>query len=83
VGHAPQPRSKSDAEAAQRRSVPVSELPPGQRSWWLVVDPNADVDLCSIDPGFDVDLYVSTDLRTMTGFGWAWTLCGRRCAPNA
>jgi hypothetical protein len=30
------------------------------------VDPNADVDLCSIDPGFDVDLYVSTDLRTMT-----------------
>jgi hypothetical protein len=24
------------------------------------------VDLCSVDPGFDVDLYVSTDLRTMT-----------------
>ena len=24
------------------------------------------VDLCSIDPGFDVDLYVSTNLRTMT-----------------
>ena len=24
------------------------------------------VDLCSIDPGFDVDLYVSVDLRTMT-----------------
>jgi len=30
------------------------------------VDPTASVDLCSIDPGFDVDLYVSTDLRTMT-----------------
>ena len=27
---------------------------------------NTEVDLCSIDPGFDVDLYVSTDLRTMT-----------------
>ena len=24
------------------------------------------MDLCSVDPGFDVDLYVSTDLRTMT-----------------
>jgi hypothetical protein len=42
------------------------ELPPAQRSWWLMVGPSAAVDLCSIDPGFDVDLYVSTDLRTMT-----------------
>jgi hypothetical protein len=24
------------------------------------------IDLCSVDPGFDVDLYVSVDLRTMT-----------------
>jgi len=38
----------------------------GRRSWWLVVEPDADVDLCSVDPGFDVDLYVSADLRTMT-----------------
>ena len=42
------------------------ELPASQRNWWLLVDPAASVDLCSIDPGFDVDLYVSTDLRTMT-----------------
>jgi DNA-binding HxlR family transcriptional regulator len=42
------------------------ELPAAQRAWWLVVDPAAGVDLCSIDPGFDVDLYVTTDLRTMT-----------------
>jgi DNA-binding HxlR family transcriptional regulator len=42
------------------------ELPASQRSWWLLVDPDAGVDLCAIDPGFDVDLYVSTDLRTMT-----------------
>jgi DNA-binding HxlR family transcriptional regulator len=42
------------------------ELPASQRSWWLLVDPDADVDLCAINPGFDVDLYVSTDLRTMT-----------------
>jgi DNA-binding HxlR family transcriptional regulator len=42
------------------------ELSSAQRSWWLIVDPATGVDLCSIDPGFDVDLYVSVDLRTMT-----------------
>jgi DNA-binding HxlR family transcriptional regulator len=42
------------------------ELPPAQRSWWLLVEPDIGVDLCSVDPGFDVDLYVATDLRTMT-----------------
>ncbi len=42
------------------------ELKANQRSWWLLVDPANGVDLCSIDPGFDVDLYVSVDLRTMT-----------------
>lgn len=42
------------------------EQPPVDRSWWLVVEPEAQVDLCSVDPGFDVDLYVSTDLKTMT-----------------
>lgn len=42
------------------------EMTPTQRSWWLIVDPETGVDLCSIDPGFDVDLYVSVDLRTMT-----------------
>jgi DNA-binding HxlR family transcriptional regulator len=42
------------------------ELPSARRRWWLVVEPEAEVDLCSVDPGFDVDLYVTTDLRTMT-----------------
>jgi DNA-binding HxlR family transcriptional regulator len=42
------------------------ELPDAQRKWWLIVDPDGDVDLCHIDPGFDVDLYISTNLRTMT-----------------
>jgi DNA-binding HxlR family transcriptional regulator len=41
-------------------------LPASTRSWWLVVEPHGEVDLCWFDPGFDVDLYVSTDLRTMT-----------------
>jgi hypothetical protein len=42
------------------------ELPASKRAWWLVVEPGGEVDLCWSDPGFDVDLYVSTDLRTMT-----------------
>jgi hypothetical protein len=29
--------------------------------------------LCSVDPGFDVDLYLSTDLRTMTEIWMGYT----------
>lgn len=42
------------------------ELPVSKRDWWLVIEPEGKVDLCWSDPGFDVDLHVSTDLRTMT-----------------
>jgi DNA-binding HxlR family transcriptional regulator len=41
------------------------ELTSKQQRYWLVVDRGA-VDLCQIDPGFEVDLYVVGDLRTMT-----------------
>ncbi len=53
----------------KRRSViqfRYPERPPSSRAYWLIVEPGAPVDLCSVDPGFDVDLYVSSDLRTMT-----------------
>jgi DNA-binding HxlR family transcriptional regulator len=53
----------------ERRSViqfQYPEQPAPHRAFWLVVEPAAEVDLCSVDPGFDVDLYVSCDLRTMT-----------------
>ncbi len=42
------------------------EQPDEERLWWLIVDEDGPPDLCLIDPGFDVDLYVVTDLRTMT-----------------
>jgi DNA-binding HxlR family transcriptional regulator len=42
------------------------ELPPSKQVWWLVIEPRGEVDLCWSDPGFDVDLYVSVDLRIMT-----------------
>ena len=46
--------------------VKYPELGEKRRSWWLIVAPRQPVELCSVDPGFDVDLYISTDLRTMT-----------------
>ncbi|CAN5280003.1 helix-turn-helix domain-containing protein [soil metagenome] len=52
-----------------RRSVihfKYPELAAHHRAWWLIVDPHEEVDLCSVDPGHDVDLFVSTDLRTIT-----------------
>ena len=42
------------------------ELPSSKRRWWLMVTPDREVDLCWSDPGFEVNLYVTTDLRTMT-----------------
>jgi DNA-binding HxlR family transcriptional regulator len=53
----------------QRRVVVqflYDELPASKRDWWLVIEETGDVDLCWADPGFQVDLYVNTDLRTMT-----------------
>jgi DNA-binding HxlR family transcriptional regulator len=37
----------------------------GRKSWWLVID-GGQVDLCSVDPGYEVDLYVRSSLRSMT-----------------
>ena len=42
------------------------ELPKQQRNYWLLIDPKQGVDLCAVDPGFDVDLFSNCDLRTMT-----------------
>ena len=43
-----------------------SDLPASKKNWWLVIEPDGEVDLCWADPGFDTDLYVTTDLHTMT-----------------
>ena len=42
------------------------ELSGTRRSWWLIVEPGKDVDLCAIDPSFDVDGHVVAELRIMT-----------------
>ena len=56
----PMPRRRSTIQFR------FAEQPAKNRSFWLIVTPGEPVELCSVDPGFDVDLYVSTDLRTMT-----------------
>ncbi len=53
-----------------------NDRPPSERNYWLVVEPGNEVDLCLVDPGFDVDLYVSTDLRTMTEIWLGYTAIG-------
>jgi DNA-binding HxlR family transcriptional regulator len=54
-----------------------NDLPETRKNWWIVVEPKREVDLCWIDPGFDVDLYLSTDLRTMTEIWMGYTTIGR------
>lgn len=63
-------RRNLDTDPVPDRRVVIAfiypELPEAQRNWWLIVEPDRTVDLCHIDPGFDVDLYATVDLRTMT-----------------
>jgi hypothetical protein len=41
------------------------ELSAGRKSWWIVSD-GGEIDLCSVDPGYDIDLYVNGSLHAMT-----------------
>ena len=54
-----------------------SDLPPTKSHWWLVIEPAGDVDLCWSDPGFEIDLFVTTDLRTMTAIWMGLTTVER------
>ena len=42
------------------------EVPIAERNYWMILTPGEDVDLCSIDPGYNVDLFVAADLMAMT-----------------
>jgi DNA-binding HxlR family transcriptional regulator len=67
-----------------RRKIDTSALPPARRTviqfiypelcatdrnFWLIVKPGVPVDLCSTDPGYDVDLFVKAELKALTA---AW-----------
>ncbi len=42
-----------------------TDVPPAKREWWLVFSAG-EVDLCLTDPGFEIDLWVTADIETMT-----------------
>ena len=41
-------------------------MPPSNSAKHRLIVEGRDCDLCSVDPGFEIDLLVETDLRTMT-----------------
>ncbi|MFA1539688.1 winged helix-turn-helix transcriptional regulator [Actinomadura monticuli] len=41
------------------------DVPPRNRHWWLVLTPGS-ADLCDADPGYDVSVTVTADLRDLT-----------------
>lgn len=59
---------QTDPMPHQRSTIlfTFTDQPVSQKKWWLLVTPGFEVDLCSVDPGHDVDLYVNVDLETMT-----------------
>jgi hypothetical protein len=57
------------------------ELVPARRTWWLVVE-GREIDLCSFDPGFEVDLCIETDLRTMTAIWMGLSSVGAEVAAG-
>ena len=71
INPTPMPRRRNTIQ------VIFTDLREAQRNWWLIVQPDQEVDLCSVDPGFDVDLYLSTNLRTMTEIWMGYTTIAR------
>ncbi|MBV9288701.1 MAG: helix-turn-helix transcriptional regulator [Hyphomicrobiales bacterium] len=58
---------KPDAFPARRISVEFDfpDQPAGKRRWWLICA-DGETEICPTDPGFEVDLYVISDVETMT-----------------
>lgn len=49
------------------------ELTERERHYWLVARPGRPVDLCLLDPGHDVDLFIRADLKAMTSAWMGWS----------
>jgi DNA-binding HxlR family transcriptional regulator len=61
-------RRRVDPNVFPERRITVSfeftDVPKNKAQWWVVND-RGTVDLCPQDPGFPVDLYLTTDILTM------------------
>jgi len=52
------------------------DCPASSRHWWIVVSPQ-EIDICDVDPGFDVRVTVESPLRAMVGV-WRGDLSWRQ-----
>lgn len=45
----------------------------GEKDFWIMNRPGQDVDVCFLDPGFDVDLYITSEFETLVSvfFGYS------------
>lgn len=71
-------RRKINAEYLPKNRITAieftfSELPQDQRNYWLVSKPGQPVDLCLLDPGHDVDLFIRAELKAMTSAWMGWS----------
>lgn len=57
------------------------DAPEGKKQHWLIMTEH-EVDLCHIDPGYDVDVFLGTDLRTMTAVWMGWRDLSSAIASN-
>lgn len=66
-------RRKIDRSALPIRKCTIQftlkNAPDAPANYWLVIRPGVEIDLCCLDPGFDVDLYFVAQLRALTS---AW-----------
>jgi len=70
-------RRKIDlSQFPDRRSVVqfiFPDQPVAERHYWLIARPGCDTDLCVSDPGFPVDLFVESALKTLTSVWMGWS----------
>jgi DNA-binding HxlR family transcriptional regulator len=62
-------RNLDPSPMPKRRStiqIVFPEVAQPHGKWWLIVAPGEAVDLCSVDPGYEVDLCVTGSLKTLT-----------------
>jgi hypothetical protein len=79
-------RRRMDASAFPRRRSTVQfaypELDVRHRDYWLVVE-DGKADLCYVDPGYEVDLWVRCPLRVMTAIWMGYTSLRAEIAKGA
>jgi DNA-binding HxlR family transcriptional regulator len=63
-------RRKIDVSALPRRRATVQFIltdgDEAPRNYWLLIRPNAETDLCMVDPKHEVDLFITAELRALT-----------------